>query len=243
MIICPNCETEFDSKFCPNCGQEKITKRLEVKSILHDATHGIIHWENSVLKTFRLLLTQPGNLIHGYIRGKRKSYIKPFSYFLFLQTIYVVIFHFMSEKFFAYINISITKASQVEKAVELQHLISKNINYLNFILPLIFASYFRLLLKKRTGINYAEGLVFSFYIFGTLLVFGIFFMLLSLIDIRLWDIRFLVSYGYLLFVITQFSGYSKLKGFLKGSAIIILSYLTFMVLIGGLSLLYVMYYL
>lgn len=243
MTICPNCGTEFDSKFCPNCGQERIVKRLEIKSILHDVTHGILHWENSVLKTFRLLLTQPGNFIHGYIRGKRKSYIKPFSYFLFLQTLYVVIYHFMSEKFFAFINISITKASQTEMAAELQHLISKNVNYLNFILPLIFAFYFRLLLKKKTGYNYAEGLVFSFYTFGTLLVFGVFFMMLSLIDIRLWDIRFLVNYGYLLFAIIQFSGYSRIKGFLKGSVIIILSYLTFMVLIVGLSFLYVTYYL
>ena len=243
MIICPNCGTGFDSKFRPNCGQERIVKRLEVKTILHDITHGILHWENSVLRTFKLLLTQPGYFIHGYIRGKRKSYIKPFAYFLFLQTIYVIIFHFMSGQFFAFADISLKNASQTEKIAELQHLISKNVNYLNFILPLMFAFYFKLFTKKKTGVNYAEGLVFSFYTYGTLLVAGAFFMLLSLIDIRLWSVRFLVNYVYLLFAVIQFSGYTKFKGAIRGTVIIILTYITFMILIGGISLLYIAYYL
>ncbi len=141
MDICQNCGAEISANYCPNCGQERITRRLEVKSILHDVTHGIFHWENSILQTFKQLVIQPGKFVQSYIKGKRKSFVKPFSYFLFLQTLYVVIFHLMSEKFFAFVNITVTKASQAEKIAELQHLISKNVNYLNFcsLLYLLFS--------------------------------------------------------------------------------------------------------
>lgn len=241
MEICQNCGAEVTTKYCPNCGQERITKRLEVISILHEVTHGIFHWENSILRTLKLIVIQPGKFIQDYINGKRKSFVKPFSYFLFIQTVYVVVFHLMSEKFFAYMNIAVTSDSQAEKVAELQHMINKNVNYLNFLLPLLFAFFFRLFLKKKTGVNYAESLVFSFYTFATILVFGIFFMLISIIDIRLWSVRFLVNYVYLVFAVMQFGGYTKVKGFFTASAVNILSYITFIILIGGISLLYIKY--
>lgn len=242
MIICPNCGTEFASKFCPNCGQEKITKRLEVKSILHDVTHGIIHWENSVLKTFRLLLTQPGNLIHGYIRGKRKAYIRPFSYFLFIQTVFVIVFLIMGSRYFAYIDITITPDSGAERTEEIRHLIGRNVNYFNFLLPLVFAFFFKLFLKKKTDVNYAESLVFSFYIFGTMLVFGILFMFISFADYRLWNLRYFVNYAYLIFAFVQFSGYSKLKGFFTGTFIFLISHLIYFIVTAGFTILYAKYF-
>ncbi len=242
MDICQNCGAEVDSKYCPNCGQERITKRLEVKTILHEVTQGILHLENSIMHTFRLLLTQPGKFVLSYIKGKRKSYVKPFSYYLSLLTIFVLMFHLMSEKYYAYLNITMTSSNQPEKIAEMQHLMSRNVNYLNFIFPLIFAFFFRLFLKKRTDVNYAESLVFSFYILGTLLVISAFFMLLSIIDIRLWNVRYLFTYVYLTYAVVQFSGFAKLKGTLTGTAIIILSYFVFVVLVGGLTFWYVVYF-
>jgi Protein of unknown function (DUF3667) len=242
MDICQNCGAEVSTKYCPDCGQERITKRLEVKSILHEVTHGFFHWENSILRTFKLLATQPGKFVSSYIKGKRKSFVKPFSYFLSLQTIFVVIFHLMSEKYFAYLNITVTSAAKAEKIAELQHLIRNNVNYFNFFLPLIFAFFFKLFLKKKTDVNYAESLVFSFYVFGTLLVISALFMLISFIDMRLYNVRFLFSYVYLVYAVLQYSGFSRLKGILTGTAIIILSYFVFMVLVVGFTFWYVFYF-
>ena len=242
MDICKNCGAEFSSKFCPHCGQERITRRLEVKSILHDITHGILPLENNILRTFRLLLTKPGNFVRSYISGKRKSFVKPFSYFLSLQTIFVVIFHLMIEKYYAYFNTTVTSATQAGKIAEMQHLISRNVNYFNFFLPLIFAFFFKLFLRKKTNVNYAESLVFSFYILGTLLVINTLFMLLIYIDVKLYNIRFLFSYVYLVYAVLQYSGFSRLKGILTGTVIIILSYFVFMVLVGGFTFWYVFYF-
>jgi hypothetical protein len=65
--------------------------------------------------TFRLLLTRPGNFIHGYIRGKRRANIKPFSYFLFVQTVFVIVFLLMGSRHFAYIDITIAPGGAADR--------------------------------------------------------------------------------------------------------------------------------
>lgn len=242
MDTCINCGAAIYTNYCPHCGQERNVKRFEVKTIFHDVTHGIFHWESSILKTLKSLFIKPGFFIKDYLEGKRKSFVKPFSFFLFFQSVYVLIFHWMASKYFAYMNFTVTSSSQSVKIEEIQHLISKNVNYLNFGLPLFFALVLMLFLKKRTGINYAEALVFSFYSFAALLIFGMVFMLLSMIDIRLWNVRFVFTYFYLLFAVIQFSGYSKIMGIFKGTLIILISYALFILLISFLTLGYIKFF-
>jgi hypothetical protein len=241
MDKCLNCGAEIETKYCPHCGQERIVKRLEVKTIFHEITHGILHWENSILNTFKILLTRPGNFVREYIGGKRKSFVKPFSFFLFFQSLYVIIFHWLGDKYFAFLRMNISSDAPAEKIEQMQHLISKNINYLNFILPVIFAFFFKLVLKKRTGVNYAESLVFSFYTTGAVLVAGMFFMLLSIIDIRLWNLRFVFNFIYLTLAISQFAEYRKIKGFFTGALVFFLSYFVFIVLVSIFTILYLKY--
>lgn len=230
MDKCLNCGAEISTKYCPHCGQEKIIKRLEVKTIVHEVTHGIFHWDNSILSTFKLLLTQPGYLVKEYVNGKRKSFVKPFSFFLFFLTIYVLLFHWMSGRYFTFYNASLNlSGSKLSKIIMMQHLVKANINYLYFILPLVFAFFLKLFLKKNTGINYAESLVFSFYTFAMILIFGTVIMLLSAIDIRIWNLRLVISFIYLSFAVIQFSGYSKVKGWVIGGTAVILSYMIYVI--------------
>lgn len=232
METCSNCGNKFTGKYCHNCGQGKV-KRLEVKTILHDVTHGILHWENSFLKTCRHLILSPGRTVKEYIAGKRRSYIKPFTYFIFIQTVFVIVFHRMSEKYFAFLDISFPspgeKASQ--SVQEIQHLISGYVNYFNYILPVIFAVYLFIFLKKKTGINYAEALAVSFYWVGTTMVFSVILILLSALDERIWNARGAVSFLYYSLAIKAFGGYGYFKGILKGLIITLSSYLSFLVIV------------
>lgn len=224
-----NCGAEISTKYCPYCGQEKI-KRLEVKTIVHEVTHGIFHWDNSILSTFKLLLTKPGYFVKEYVSGKRKSSVKPFSFYLFFLTIYVLLFHWMSGRYFTFYNTSLSlSGSKLSKVIMIQHLVSANINYLCFLLPLVFAFFLKLFLKKNTGINYAESLVFSFYTFAMVLIFGTVIMLLSMIDIKIWNLRLVISFIYLSFAVMQFSGHSKVKGLVIGGAAVILNYMIYMI--------------
>ncbi|MGB8656658.1 MAG: DUF3667 domain-containing protein [Candidatus Zixiibacteriota bacterium] len=230
MDKCLNCGAEISTRYCPHCGQEKTIKRLEVKTIVHEVAHGIFHWDNSILSTFKLLLTKPGYFVKEYVNGRRKSFVKPFSFFLFFLTIYVLFFHWMSGRYFTFYNTSLNlSGSKLSKIKMMQHLVSANINYLYFIIPLVFAFFLKLLLKKNSGINYAESLVFSFYTFAMVLIFGTVIMLLSVIDIRIWNFRLVISFIYLSFAVMQFSGYSKVKGFVIGGAAVILSYIIYMI--------------
>jgi hypothetical protein len=233
MKKCLNCGAESDGKYCPECGQEIEIKRLEVKTIFHDVTHGILHWENSILKTFRQMLFNPGGIAKAYISGQRKSIVKPFTYFIFIQTVYVLFFHWMSGQYFAFLNFTINNpVSMQEKTEQMQHLINAYINYLNYFMPLFFALYFFLFYKKKTGVNYAESIALSFYWVGTTLVFGIALMLLSLIDIRIWNARFFVNFIFLVFAILQFTKLPKLKGFFKSALMVFLSYFSYALFIS-----------
>jgi len=232
MEKCSNCGSELSGKYCSNCGQEKI-KRLEVKSILRDVIHGIWHWENSVLQTLIKMLTNPGKTVKDYVAGKRKSMVKPFSYFISIQTIFVIVFHNMSENYFAFMNIKTTGTSDLapQFASEIQHLVSQYINYLNYFMPVIFAFYFYLFFRKKSGVNYAESLAISLYWVGTTMIFSIVLMLISVIDIRTWNARFIVSLAFYIFAILKFSDVSIVKGILKGITLSTLSYITFVLFV------------
>jgi hypothetical protein len=232
MEKCINCGSELTGIYCNNCGQERV-KRLEVNTILHDVTHGILHWENSVLKTFKYLVLNPGKTVKDYISGRRKSFVKPFSYFIAIQTLFVLVFHRMSEKYFAFLNVDLKGDSEKELILvsDMQHLVGQYINYLNYFLPVIFAFYFYLFFRKKTGINYAESLAVSFYWVGTTLVFSVALMLLSLIDIRIWNARIIVSTLFYVFAVIKFSDLSIAKGTFKGLTVTVLSYITFVLFV------------
>jgi len=240
MKICLNCGAESEGKYCPVCGQETNVKRLEVKTIFHDVTHGILHWENSILKTFRQMLFKPGITAKNYISGLRKSYVKPFSYFIFIQTVYVLLFHAMSDKYFAFVSYTIKSSDDAKEKVEqMQHLVNAYLNYFNYLMPLSFALYFFLFFRKKMNVNYAESLALSLYWIGTTLVFGILFMLLSLIDFRFWNVRFFVNTLFLIFAIVQYTKLPWIKGILKGILVVFLSNITFLIFVGAVLYLFV----
>ena len=237
MKKCLNCGIYSNGNYCPECGLEFEIKRLEVKTIFHDVTHGILHWENSILKTFRQMLLKPGDTAKDYISRQRKTFVKPFTYFIFIQTIYVVLFHSMNGQFFAFMNFNITTTDATQTAIEhTQHMVNSYANYLNYFMPVFFALFFYLLYKKKTGINFAESIAISFYWVGSSMVFGVILMLLSLIDMRIWNARILVNFAFLFFAIMQFAKGPKFKGTLKSLLTLFLANVSY-----GLFVLLVLY--
>jgi hypothetical protein len=239
METCTNCGTEFTGNFCPVCGQGRV-KRLEVRSIFHDVLHGIWHWENSILRTLKRLILSPGTTVKDYITGRRKSYVKPFSYFIFMQTLFVVVFHLMSGKYFAFMNVTFNSGNDEvqSRVLEIQHMVSTYVNYLNYFMPVVFAFFLYLFFRKKTGINYAESLAASFYWVGTSLVFSIILMLLAVFDVRIWNSRFMVSTVFYVLAILQFSGMTLIRGIIKGILTTFLSYLSFVTFVLIFAMLY-----
>ena len=92
-MICKNCGKEFSGSYCNNCGQPAKTHRIDKHFLWHDIQHGLFHFDNGILFSFKQLFTRPGNSIREYIEGKRQKHFKPISLVLVLATVYGLLYH------------------------------------------------------------------------------------------------------------------------------------------------------
>ena len=80
---CKNClksqDKEFD--FCPECGAKVIRNRLTIKNLAVDVFQRFFDIDNTFLRTFRHLFSQPDEVIDSYVRGIRRRYLNPIGYF------------------------------------------------------------------------------------------------------------------------------------------------------------------
>ena len=95
---CLNCDTEFEGKFCPECGQSADTGRFTVRFIFENLLKAILSNDGGVWITLKSLFTKPGQMMVDIINGKRKSYFSPFPMLFLTLSLYVVIFTFTGSK-------------------------------------------------------------------------------------------------------------------------------------------------
>ena len=91
---CLNCDTEFEGKFCPECGQRADTGRFTVRFIFENLLKAILSNDGGVWITLKSLFTHPGQMMVDIINGKRKSYFSPFPMLFLTLSLYVIIFTF-----------------------------------------------------------------------------------------------------------------------------------------------------
>ena len=91
---CLNCGTEFQGKFCPECGQRADTKRFTIRFIFTNLLQAILSNDGGVWITLKSLFIRPGAMMVDILNGKRKSYFSPFPMLFLALSLYVVIFTF-----------------------------------------------------------------------------------------------------------------------------------------------------
>jgi len=229
MSKCNNCGTSSDGKYCFECGQKLEFKRLDLKALLTEKFHHFFHWENTVLYTFRHMLTSPGKTVKEYITGSRRKIVKPFKYFIAIQTAHVLIYYLLSGNYFAYMNsgMNLSDPSSAQ-TINLQNAIVSNIKYFDYLIPIFFSLFLFLFFKKKTGINFAESFAVSLYFTGTNLLFTILFILLSLIDIRIWNYIIIINFLYLVFAFSDFTGSRKTAGVLANAGLVVSGYFAYL---------------
>jgi len=82
---CLNCGSFVEKSHCPKCGQENSESR---QSFYHLFTHFVsdyLHYDSSFWKSIKCLFLYPGKLSLEYMKGKRKSYVNPFSLYIFIS--------------------------------------------------------------------------------------------------------------------------------------------------------------
>ena len=85
---CLNCGTNIQLTYCPECGQREIDSDPTLREFAHELAEEFLHWDGKLFKTFRLLVTRPGELTCEYLAGKRVRYISPLRVYLACSVLY-----------------------------------------------------------------------------------------------------------------------------------------------------------
>lgn len=79
---CLNCGTNIQLSHCPECGQSEIDSDPTLREFLHELAEELLHWDGKLFRTYRLLVTRPGELTREYLAGRRVRYISPLRVYL-----------------------------------------------------------------------------------------------------------------------------------------------------------------
>jgi hypothetical protein len=76
---CRACQTEGTGKFCSNCGQSLVIKKVTLPYLLHEVFHFFTHLDKGIGYTLKHLITSPGTMQRDFLAGDRNRHQKPFS--------------------------------------------------------------------------------------------------------------------------------------------------------------------
>ena len=89
---CKNCETLFEGKYCPNCGQSVFEYERPFRFLIADFTGNIFAFDTRFWSSLKALTLKPGRLSKDFIQGKRARYMPPFRFFIFTSFLFFLVF-------------------------------------------------------------------------------------------------------------------------------------------------------
>lgn len=203
---CKNCGVPLveESDFCHNCGAKIIRKRLTLKNLLQHISETFFNYDNKLLKTIVDLLKRPEFVIDSYVKGIRKRYINPISFFGISLTL-TGFSIFVIRKFYK----NALDASQFMKGSEMynnkasQQIMASSgdfsLDYSSLIysimIPVFALISWVLFLNKRY--NYTEHLVSYMY---SMSLYSISSVLLGLIVLVI-NANFYITFGMLFYIV------------------------------------------
>jgi hypothetical protein len=94
LITCKNCDSQFEGKFCSNCGQSADTHRLDLHFLAINIPKLLFSFmRKGIFYTVTQLFTRPGNSIRGYVEGKRVNHYEPFAMLVTIAALYGLLYH------------------------------------------------------------------------------------------------------------------------------------------------------
>ena len=96
--ICRNCHQQLSGHYCSNCGQPANTPDIGPKFIFRQLRKAFISFNSGYFYTVKTLMLRPGEMLRGYIEGKRIKQMNPFSFVLLTAGAYVFLFTYYNIK-------------------------------------------------------------------------------------------------------------------------------------------------
>ncbi|AXT56349.1 DUF3667 domain-containing protein [Aquimarina sp. AD1] len=203
---CKNCGFQIDHySFCPDCGAKKITKRITFKNLTQEFSDRFLNLDNSFIRTFIHLFTQPNTVIDGFIHGLRKRYVNVFSYFAISLTI-SSLYSFILGKYKDVIFSNVfTDANQIKASKVASDFSFEYQSVISFLTIPILALISRLVFINYKKYNLTEHFVIYLYAYSHITMVISFITLPLLLTVKniyliLW-VQFPVSIIYIAYVL------------------------------------------
>ncbi len=89
-VVCPSCGQNVTQNYCSSCGEERLKPERRslnylIKGLFSDLTSVDGKW----FSTLKLIAVQPGQFETNYCNGRRVAYLKPITFFLMVNVIFV----------------------------------------------------------------------------------------------------------------------------------------------------------
>lgn len=155
---CLNCHQPLSGAFCTHCGQPAATPaRITLKGILAEIPNILLDWDRSLPYTLREMVLRPGPTLLRYLRGERARFFRPLSLLLLLAGINS--FFFLTLDIVPY-NADDPNIPAESRAIqrEFTQFMSDYQSWVQLLLLPLNAAVAYWLLRRRTGLNYAEQL-------------------------------------------------------------------------------------
>jgi hypothetical protein len=80
---CPTCRCIVSKPYCPTCGETRLDLHdLTLRGFIGQVVEALSNIDARLIRSFRCLVTRPGDLTVAYLKGQRKPYILPLPIFL-----------------------------------------------------------------------------------------------------------------------------------------------------------------
>jgi len=90
-LVCANCGSALDGKYCAACGQRHEPHLHTVAHFAAEAFESISHADSRLWRTLLYLLTRPGFLTREFFAGRRVSYLPPFRLYLVISVLFFLV--------------------------------------------------------------------------------------------------------------------------------------------------------
>ncbi|OQY93245.1 MAG: hypothetical protein B6D37_12340 [Sphingobacteriales bacterium UTBCD1] len=174
MPVCSNCGHKGTGKFCAECGQAFIVKRVTLLSILNEVIHTFTHFDKGFGYTLKELIFHPGTMQKNYLAGQRKNYQKPFSMLFICATLAGLAIYWISRP--AHLNVTPFEEMR-------EHFYRHYFVIFQSVMTPFYALITWIAFRKK-NFNYAEALILFVYSLAFLLLLTILTNAIDLIPHR-----------------------------------------------------------
>jgi hypothetical protein len=91
-FVCPNCSVSSHDRYCSGCGQRRPDDAdLSLRHAARYAVHELLDLDGRIVKTVRMLFTQPWQLVLDFLEGRRARHVNPLRLFLAFGAVFFLV--------------------------------------------------------------------------------------------------------------------------------------------------------